>query len=282
VQVAIILAIPLLLGGLLGFFELNPVAAEMLSSVGSEAHLLLEPFPDGSLVVEIAYQSTAGPPPASSVSTLLSRIEETCQKNSVTVDEHSFSSLTTNFTDAGLDTLEMNVRHHWPIPGTMALFYLYLDGSYSTADVIGLAYHGSSIAIFEGTIAADAGASAAAVTTTVMVHEFGHELGLVGIVGHAPNEDPSHPYHSANSSDVMYWAVDTTAILDLLSPPSTQFDAADMSDLATVKSTPILTEILPWAVLVAAVTCALLLVVLDVRRRSSRGDQDNPPHAPSP
>jgi len=268
VQVAIVMALPVVLGAVLGFWEVNPVEGELLSSVGSEAHLFLDSFPDASLVVEIAYQDSAGPPPGTSVATLFDRINETCQKSQVTLDEHAFTSSSSSFSESDLLSLETSERQHWPVPGTMSLFYLYLGGSFGpSSDTLGLAYRGSSIAIFAATIASSAGGQADEVTTTVLVHEFGHELGLVGIVGNAPNEDPAHPDHSNDPSDVMYWAVDTTAITLLLNPPGTQFDSADLADLSTVRTTPILYELLPWVILAAAFLGSACLVVVDLRRR---------------
>lgn len=270
VEVAILLAITPILGVALGFFEVNPVEAEMLSGVGDDAQLLLESFPDNSLTVEIAYQQSIGPPPATAVSTLLDRINETCSKGSVTLDEHGFSSAAAEFSDSDLASLAQQLRQYWPVPGSMSLFYLYLDGSYrSDSSVIGLAFRASSIAVFEGAIDSDSSllGNAAAVTTTVMVHEFGHELGLVGIFGSAPNEDHTHPPHSDDPNDVMYWEVDTTQIALLGSNPPTQFDAADLSDLTSVKQAIIPYEVLPWLVLVTCVVAAGLLVYFDVRRR---------------
>jgi len=270
IEVAILLAVPAVLGVALGFFELNPVQAEMLSGVGDDAHLLLESFPDSTLTVEIAYQQSAGPPPAIAVSTLLNRINETCSKSSVTIAEHSFSSSASSFGDSDLLSLDQQLRQHWPVPGAMSIFYLYLDGSYaSDSSVIGLAFRASSIVVFEGAINSDSSliGNAAAVTTTVMIHEFGHELGLVGIFGNAPNEDLSHPPHSNDPNDVMYWQVDTTQIALLGSTPPTQFDAADLSDLASVKQSIILYEIVPWIVLAVCILAASLLVYSHTRSR---------------
>jgi hypothetical protein len=275
IEVIAILLVPLILGAVLGWFDLNPKQAEALSPVGSEAHDLLNGFPDANLVIEVDYQSSLGPPPPASVSLLEQRVSETCSKSSVTVQEYSFSSGSGQFSESGLLGLEDSVRHVWPSPGTMVLGYLYLDGSDAdNAQTIGLAYRGASVAIFEGTIQADAPAGEAdAVTTTVMVHEFGHELGLVGIIGSAPNEDPAHPYHSNDSNDVMYWAVDSTALLGGLlggSGPPNQFDAADLSDLNTVKSTPLLQEWIPWVVLVGCLAVATLFIRQAAKRRKGR------------
>jgi len=283
IQVALILAVPVVIGVVLGWFDFDPGAAEEFSSVGSEAHALLNGFPDSTLVVEIDYQASAGPPPAASVSVLESRINETCSKSSVTVNEYAFSSSASQFSEAGLFALEQSQRHSWSSPGTIVVDYLYLNGADAdNTNTLGLAYRGASIAVFEGTIQATAPAGeAAAVTTTVMVHEFGHELGLVGIVGSTPNEDPNHPGHSNDPNDVMYWAVDSTAILGGLlggGGPPNQFGAADLADLSTVKSTPIVQEVLPWVVLGASVVAAGV-VFWHVTRRPPR---KVPPKAPTP
>ncbi|MGI0155850.1 MAG: hypothetical protein ACREDE_06925, partial [Thermoplasmata archaeon] len=51
IQVGVLLAIPVILGGTLGFFEINPVQSERSTPVGYDAHLLLDSFPDSSLIV---------------------------------------------------------------------------------------------------------------------------------------------------------------------------------------------------------------------------------------
>jgi hypothetical protein len=268
IQAVLILLIPVILGALLGWFDLNPVEAEKLSSTGMDAHDLLENSPDSNLIVEIDYQASIGPPPRSALQTLGDRINTTTGKSSVTFEEFPFTSSQTNFSSSDLWTLETELRHTWPDWGTMSLFYLYLGGQFAEqGNVLGYAYLASSIAIFGSTIQNDSPAGeATAITTTVMVHEFGHELGLVGIVGSAPNEDPNHPHHSNDPDDVMYWAVDTSALTGLGANPPTQFDAADMSDLNTVRSTVIWSEIIPWIVLALSILVALLLVVIGIRR----------------
>ena len=261
--VVAILLVPGVLGYALGWFDLNPRQAAAFTPVGSDAHALLDGFPDSHLVIEFDYQSSVGPPPASAVAVLEERVNETCSKPSISVQEYPFSSSATSFAEGSLLGLEDSVQHTWSSPGTVVLDYLYLNGGDSDQpNTIGLAYRGSSIAVFEGTIASSAGTETVAVTTTVLVHEFGHELGLVGIVGSAPNEDPNHPHHSNDPNDVMYWEVDTTALLGGLVPgtaPPTQFDATDLSDLSTVRSTPIVSEILPWVVVAASISGAVVL-----------------------
>lgn len=269
-EVVPLLVLPLILGVALGWFDLNPKQSEALSGVGSDAHDLLNAFPDDHLVIEVDYQSSIGPPPPSSVALLEQRVNETCSKSTVGLQEFPFTSTAGSFAEGSLVALEASVQHSWASPGTVVLDYLYLGGSDAdNSQVIGLAYRGTAIAVFGGAIAASTPSSeVGAVTDTVLVHEFGHELGLVGIVGTAPNEDPNHPDHSSDPNDVMYWSVDTTSILGGLfgSGPPNQFDAADLGDLGTVRSTAILTEVLPWVVLGTSLSCGAALAAINLRK----------------
>ena len=295
VVVAVLLVTPLVLGLSLGWYSLNPPVNEMSTPTGSEAHALLGGFPATRMVVEIAYQSNGLPPSAAALAVLGARINETCSHSSLSWSIHSFASSKTSFTSDDLLALTVSNREVWPGPGTMSLFYLFTSGSFADqANVLGEAFRGSSIAVFGGTLAANAPAGELpAVTATVIVHEFGHELGLVGIVGSAPNEDLAHPFHSNDPNDVMYWSVETTAsLLGLFggSSPPTDFDVADVSDLATVKSTLIPLEVIPWVVLGAVAIGVAVVSVLHVRSGRTRtpadagpapADQANPPDPPS-
>ena len=270
-EAVIVLLIPVVLGATLGWYDLNARQSETLSPVGSDAHAFLNGFPDSSMVVEIDYQSSVGPPPASEVSILEQRINATCTKSTLTVEEVPFSSSVSGVHETDLLALEQAVRQTWPSPGRAVLGYLYLGGSdLDHPNTIGLAFRGASIAVFEGTIQADAAFGAGdAVTTTVLVHEFGHELGLVGIVGSAAGEDPNHPYHSSDPNDVMYWAVDTTSIFGALAGagPPNAFDSTDMGDLSSARVSPVFAEIAPWAVLGLTVSVGVALLWTARRRK---------------
>lgn len=67
------------------------------------------------------------------------------------------------------------------------------------------------------------------------LHEFGHALGLVnrGITMIHPHEDSKHQGHSTNTHSVMYWAVESSDIVALLTNGGipTDFDLNDREDL---------------------------------------------------
>jgi hypothetical protein len=123
---------------------------------------------------------------------------------------------------------------------TVVTHLLFLDGRFETENVIGVAIGHGTIAIFSETI--QAGCTVLngclngpdAVFRSVLVHEFGHAMGLVhnGIPMVADHEDKAHPGHSTNQASVMYWEVETTNIFNVFrGGPPTTFDAADKADL---------------------------------------------------
>lgn len=130
-------------------------------------------------------------------------------------------------------------RYRDPEAGVAVLYYLYVDG-HSDADtddarILGYAYHGSSLIMFQETMAAVSPGllSMADVEPTVLVHEAGHVLGLVnnGVSMQADHEDPDHTHHDDNEDCVMYWAAETDAIAGLLGGGVPDFDDECRADM---------------------------------------------------
>jgi hypothetical protein len=75
-----------------------------------------------------------------------------------------------------------------------------------------------------------------AVQRAVTTHEVGHVLGLVDLFLATGRADKEHPGHSTNRNSVMYWAVESSLVGDLLTGgPPQDFDDADLADLATIR-----------------------------------------------
>lgn len=77
------------------------------------------------------------------------------------------------------------------------------------------------------------------IENAVLVHEFGHILGLVDLVYESAiaYEDAAHPNHSSNQSCVMYWAIEAFGVGGLFgSAPPTDFGSEAADDLAKLKS----------------------------------------------
>ncbi len=67
----------------------------------------------------------------------------------------------------------------------------------------------------------------------VLVHEAGHNLGLVdnGIPMQTPHKDAQHGNHDSNQNCVMYWAVESSLISQLLGTVPRDYDANCLAEL---------------------------------------------------
>ncbi|HLE97017.1 MAG TPA: hypothetical protein VI997_06555 [Candidatus Thermoplasmatota archaeon] len=169
------------------------------------------------------------------------------------------------YTLAEINDLELKYRSRYTDGDTAALYVLFLDGGFEAEGALGVAYHGSSVAMLKGTIRKNTQADDQIIPTpstlgkpkerfverAVLVHEFGHNLGLVnnGIPMVRPHEMTQDPVgetsdnegekHSKSDASVMFWAVDTFEVTNLFSSgediPS-HFDADDKADIKNARS----------------------------------------------
>lgn len=123
--------------------------------------------------------------------------------------------------------------------GTAVIRLLFVHGrSDQGQGVLGIATGGDVAAVFSDRVedAATGLVSPASIERAIAVHELGHLLGLVDLALSTGREDPEHPGHSTNRRSVMYWAVESSLVGDLLSGgPPQDFDAADRADLAAIR-----------------------------------------------
>jgi hypothetical protein len=105
--------------------------------------------------------------------------------------------------------------------------------------VLGVTVRADTTAVFPDRIAS---ATSPLVTRhrleqAVDTHELGHVLGLVDLARDTGRADRDHPGHSTNTRSVMYWAVESSLIGQVLTgPPPRDFDAADLADLEALRN----------------------------------------------
>jgi hypothetical protein len=205
-------------------------------SPGEGAARLLRPGATARLQVEIQAQPGAQPP--QQVLDHLRRELADASGKPVEVTSGGVPPDRDVWTGAQLrSTAVAGARPTAPDTGTVHLLYLH-GRSENGDDTLGLSVASDVAAVFPDRVAEAAVglASASTLTDAVSVHELGHLLGLVDLVLHTGRQDPDHPGHSRNSGSVMYWAVESSLVGDLLTGgPPREFDAQDRADLATIR-----------------------------------------------
>ena len=116
---------------------------------------------------------------------------------------------------------------------------LFVHNSFAGGDdVLGVSVRSDLAAIFTDDVdeAASPLVPPSRIETAVVAHEVGHLLGLVDLVLHTGRADPEHPGHSVNPRSVMYWALESDLVTDVLTGgPPIELDADDRADLATIR-----------------------------------------------
>jgi hypothetical protein len=124
--------------------------------------------------------------------------------------------------------------------GVAVVRLLFVAGTFNGDDgVLGVAVRGDVAAVFVDRVNSAGGllGGAEAIEEAVTTHEVGHLLGLVDLVLDTGRADPDHPGHSRNEGSVMYWAVESDLVGQVLgADPPSDFDADDLADLATIRN----------------------------------------------
>ena len=188
---------------------------------GSSANDLLSNDEFKSLIVELVYVKNHEPEEAT-IDNLQQFLEATLNKSigiSITtreIESHGDGP----FTNLEISEIEDSERTNYNTGDQIAVFALFIDAesaeNTSSETVLGTAYRNTSFVIYEKAIKGFSDESLepdrAILETTVLLHEFGHLLGLTnfGSSMQTPHEDAVHSKHCDVENCLMYWAVDSS------------------------------------------------------------------------
>lgn len=134
--------------------------------------------------------------------------------------------------------IEENNRRTYTTGDRLGLYMLVTDGHYTDENTLGAAYLNTSMCLFGKNIHDNSGsigqASRVKLESTVVEHEIGHLLGLVGLDPGSPmqTDHRANGNHCNNEDCLMYYAAETTDILGfLITGGIPQLDANCRADL---------------------------------------------------
>lgn len=191
--------------------------------VGASATEILSDESYRSIELEIQYMAGYEPEGAS-INNLREFLDELVIKPSgvqIKVTEIPASDKE-NLSADDIRKIEEEYRTVYSEGSKLGIYLLITNGAYTNPNVLGIAYRNTSMALFGKIIHDNTGGltqpSRTKLETTVMEHEFGHIMGLVdnGSPMQASHQDPEHEGHCNNEECLMYYASETTAVLEFL------------------------------------------------------------------
>lgn len=217
--------------------EVPAAAANASGPPGSAAPLFLRPAPASSLVVEVS--ANEGVAPARETLDNVTSLLRDVSGKSVNIASGRRVAARTTWT---ADDVRRAADAAATVPqgdGRAVFRLLFVHGRWADDDsVLGISVRADVAAVFVDPIAdaADPLVGPTAIEVAATTHEVGHLLGLVDLYLNTGRDDPQHPGHSTNKNSVMYWAVESTLVTDLLTGgPPRDLDAADRADLAKIR-----------------------------------------------
>lgn len=220
----------------------GPVSADApspLGGPGTYAPAYLRPAPYGRVVLELISQDGARLRSASidhSVGALRSASGKEVTVSAWTEFGDGRTSWDGDSIRAAADA-HGRLRHG---DGQAVMRVLALRGEFGPNDgAIGVAVRGDVMAVFVDKVrrASTPLVGGDEIEKAVTLHEVGHLLGLVDLYLSTGRQDPEHPGHSPNEESVMFWAVESDLIGQVLGDgPPTTFDEADRRDLAAIRN----------------------------------------------
>ncbi|WP_452232529.1 membrane metalloprotease [Lacinutrix sp. MEBiC02595] len=213
-------------------------------STGSSSNDLLSDATYTSMKIELVYVD-GFEPSQTAINNFVAFLEaRTFKPNGILVEKRAIASPgNAPYTNAEIRAVEDANRTAYNTADQIAVWAFFADGesdsNTNNGVVLGTAYRNTSFVIYEETLHGFSDSafepSRSLLETTVIMHEFGHILGLTNLGAdlQSNHEDAEHPKHCDVETCLMYWSAETgDGIANLVSGGSApQLDAQCIADL---------------------------------------------------
>ncbi|MDQ1436813.1 MAG: hypothetical protein QOK43_442 [Acidimicrobiaceae bacterium] len=209
------------------------------AGVGAFARTVLRPASSSKVVIEVFQQSGAGPT-ARSLDHAAAVLRQVTGKQVAVSGPVDLPGTGSDVNEAQIRDLADRYSRSTQGNGQAVIHVLFLNGRFKGDDsILGISVRGDTAAVMSEQVrsASTPIAPRSTIEDAVTEHELGHLLGLVDLARNTGRADPDHPGHSTNRNSVMYWAVESDLVSQVLGgPPPVDFDSADMADLAALRN----------------------------------------------
>jgi len=156
-------------------------------------------------------------------------------------DEISFPDTKPVYDQHDLSYLEDKYRDAEKKENTVVIYVLYLDGLWKEGNVLGLSYRGTNIIIFKETIMRSAdrspGLEYGDIEKAVLIHEWGHLIGLVGRDYDSDHESEEYKHHcNLEAGDCVMAASVEINVTGMGRTPPTEFCELCLEDIERIRT----------------------------------------------
>lgn len=206
-------------------------------AVGKSARDMLTAATYTNINIEVQYMPGYMPDPTT-MNDVVAFLNSVCNKTNITYTTAAIAANGNILTQNDVMTIEKQYRVNYTSGNTLSIYVLITDNNFLTKDVLGFAYRNTSICLFGKTIYDNSGGlgqpNRIIMEENVLEHELGHLMGLVNLGSPMQTNhiDAAHGNHCNNKSCLMYYAAESTDLVNLLmTGGALSLDANCLADL---------------------------------------------------